>query len=250
MVGKTNKCQKCSLGSWWTLDFLIFSLPVYSVPYRSVSQIWACIWITWRTMLKHRILGCIPRGSNSVGLGKGPIICISNDSQVMLMLWVQKPHFENHYLGVLPVTLKPILPSTPIFTTLYWLLVVSQIKLKPNKVSFLLMSKLPLSGYLILQYSSITHHYRTCPNTFLPSYFCYAIPVHLESPFSLSSYFSHSGLSTNAPSTMEYLLFSFTQATNHVTLHWTLSTFYFSYVNFCFLCFLWFLLEYVSKLFY
>lgn len=50
------------------------------------------------------------------------------------MLWVQKPHFKNHYLGVLPVTLKPVLPCTPIFTTLYWLLVVSQIKLKPNKV--------------------------------------------------------------------------------------------------------------------
>lgn len=47
------------------------------------------------SLLNHRPLGP-PLVSDSADLGRGPRICISHTFQVMLMLLVWEPHFENH----------------------------------------------------------------------------------------------------------------------------------------------------------
>ena len=85
------------------LFFLSTSLPwlsqVYlnAVVYSNGSQTLECIRMTRRDLLKHRLVGPTPRGSDSVGLEWGPRICTSNISQVMVILLVCVPHLENHW---------------------------------------------------------------------------------------------------------------------------------------------------------
>lgn len=148
--------------------------------------------------------------SNSVGLGIGPGICASKDTEVMLILWVQRPHFENYRLGVLIITLKSVLPQhfhfpSPLLAS-HGLLNQAQTQqgfgdiyhAAPN-LPFLFISKLSFPWYLMLQQ---TEHFAVIEHgqilsTFLHLY-CYSnLP---RNPFSLSPYFNHSRLSTNAPS--------------------------------------------------
>lgn len=53
---------------------------------------WVKLWLSnfnpLKCLLKHKLLGLTPRGSDSVGLGPGLRICISTDSQVMLRLLI------------------------------------------------------------------------------------------------------------------------------------------------------------------
>lgn len=50
--------------------------------------------ITWRACLNHRLLLSLLSFLDSIGLGRSPRICISNTFPVMLMLLVQRPHFQ------------------------------------------------------------------------------------------------------------------------------------------------------------
>lgn len=46
-------------------------------------------------LLQHRFLGPNPRGFDSVYLGWGPKVCILTSSQMMKVILVWEPHFED-----------------------------------------------------------------------------------------------------------------------------------------------------------
>lgn len=301
MMAKTNKCQECWLyflqrhwltpfslfpliwftsslpltwdfnillnsllagwfGSWWTPDALI------SFPSNLFYTLTAVIFrfeLTSKSpedLLKHRTLSCILTGSNSVSLWRGPRVCTANDSQVILMLFMQRPHFENQCLWILLISWKSFSHS-PIFTSLYWLLMVFPIKLKLSKLFRDLYHVAPqsiLSAHLQIVSpwvpDALARRIIQCLEN-VPKYFfsfklLFCCPNPPGKPFLFIS-ISQSFKSQHKCSLHHEVSLILYLGRSQVMSHFSeLFTFHFSYANFCFLNFLLFLLEYISKFFY